>query len=177
MTKITEALAPIGGQAQLYTLAADVLRANDIDIDRSLGAFVARLTNDAAMLSALACKYLTDVAADMRNAARAKNTVTEASPAEATTTLGQGNLEAHSAYAEGRPSPMATDAGGHQPKKTKKQRVVHSRGREGPHRRHMPTLAQRKAEIAVSQSTTLFDSWTVRGNRKIGGQAREEQEM
>jgi hypothetical protein len=187
MTKLTEGPAPIGAQATLYTTAAAALRGNNIDVAKALPAFVDQLKSTTTLLTAIATNYLSSVAADMRNAARTTATGSEkvkaatpsghtAREAQASTAGGHPSTAAEAVQAEGVSSPrqaphetQISAAGAHLT--GKKKTVVHARGREGPHRRrHLgrPTDAQRRAEIAVDQRTTLFDSWRVRGNRKIG---------
>jgi len=110
-------LGPLGNQARLYTLAAEVLRENNNDVSVALPLFAEQIKD--ALLTTLAGEYLNRVASDIRFQSRPK------------------------------------------PVDVAKTPVI------AQHHKKMPTPAQRRAEIEVGQSTTLFDTWKI-GGRKIG---------
>jgi len=148
----------MGPAAGLYDAATGALRMHDLDATKAAKTFRERLLKDTALRSALELDYLNRVAADMRHTMKKVDSLLNA---RGKGSPGQAPVET-----------QIGSAGARSSSRKKTEVSIHSRGKAGPHRKHGygrgPTNAQKAAEIAVMQKTSLFDTWMVRGNRPIG---------
>ena len=164
-----------GAAARLYTSAADTLRECDLDLNRATPKWVRVLKRDHALLTALARKFLTSVAADMRNAAATTDMADAApasqphSPTAATTEQAEAapatNSDPHEAQSRrvgGQPVTAATTAQAEAavaPDPGPDEAQAAPVGGLPSTRPAMPSAQQRAAERALSRSTSIFDTW------------------